>query len=122
MDDSFDGTFTDNIKSNAYKAQFTNKKGKVIINVSGNIHSNLETQYAVVKHVAKKNKWNQIVEPVANLNFDLCWVDGIARQDLFARMNQYQKINHFPGMGILSRKNNLGKNLMLFRKMFPSDY
>jgi hypothetical protein len=47
--------------------------------------------------VAKKNKWNLILDPVNNLNFDICWVDGIARQDLFARMNQYQKINHFPG-------------------------
>jgi len=26
------------------------------------------------------------------------------------------------GMGILSRKNNLGKNLMLFRRKFPDDY
>jgi tubulin polyglutamylase TTLL6/13 len=25
-------------------------------------------------------------------------------------------------MGILSRKNNLGKNLMLFRRKFPDDY
>lgn len=78
-----------------------------------------ETQYAVVKHVAKKNKWNLIAEPVSNLNFDLCWIDGITKQDFFVRMNQYQKVNHFPGstynyigMGILSRKNNLGKNLM----------
>lgn len=35
IDDSFDGTFTDNIKSNAYKSQFTNKKHKIVINVSG---------------------------------------------------------------------------------------
>lgn len=58
----------------------------------------LETQYAVVKHVAKKNKWNMILDPLAALNFDLCWIDGIARQDIFTRMNPYQKINHFPGI------------------------
>lgn len=58
----------------------------------------IETQYAVVKHVAKKNKWNMITDPVSNLNFDICWIDGIARQDLFTRMNQYQKINHIPGI------------------------
>jgi len=27
-------------------------------------------------------------------------------------MNSFQKINHFPGMFTLSRKNYLGKNLM----------
>ncbi len=39
IDESFDGTFTDNIKSNAYKSQFTNKKHKVVINVSGIVFS-----------------------------------------------------------------------------------
>lgn len=63
------------------------------------------------------------------MNFDLAWVDGITKLDIFTRMSPYQKINHFPGnfysnsgMGILSRKNNLGKNLMLFRRKFPDDY
>lgn len=36
IDDSFDGTFTDNIKSNAYKTQFANKRNTIVINVSGN--------------------------------------------------------------------------------------
>ena len=34
QDDSFDGTFTDNIRSATYKNQFTSKKHKMIINVS----------------------------------------------------------------------------------------
>ena len=44
-------------------------------------------------------------------------------------MQEHQKVNRFPGnpllnqgMGILSRKNHLGQNLMLFRKKFPSYY
>lgn len=98
LEESFDGTFTDNIKSNAYKAQYANKKNTIVINVSGKTFFNTETQYAVVKHVAKKKKWNMILDPVAALNFDICWVDGIARQELFTRMNPYQKINHFPGI------------------------
>jgi hypothetical protein len=99
IDESFDGTFTENVKSNAYKAQFNNKKNTIIINVSCNIYILiLETQYAVVKHVAKKNKYNLILDPVSNLNFDLAWVDGITKLDLFTRMSPYQKINHFPGI------------------------
>lgn len=61
----------------------------------------LETQYSVVKHVAKKLKWNLLLEPVGNLNFDICWMDGHIRQDLFARMQNHQKVNHFPGSILL---------------------
>ena len=37
-------------------------------------------------------------------------------------MQHYQKINHFPGMYSLARKNNLGRNLMRMRKSFPEAY
>lgn len=35
IDESFDGTFSENIKSNAYKSQFSNKKNSIVVNVSG---------------------------------------------------------------------------------------
>ena len=35
QEDSFDGTFQDNIRSPAYKAQMGTKKNKLVINVSG---------------------------------------------------------------------------------------
>ena len=56
-----------------------------------------------------------VADPITNINYDLCWTDNHVKQDFFYKMNQGQKINHFPGMEILSRKNNLGKNLMAFR-------
>jgi len=56
-----------------------------------------DTQYAVVKHVAKKNKWFLQTDPFTNLNFDICWTDNHVKPDLFARMQPHQKINHFPG-------------------------
>jgi tubulin polyglutamylase TTLL6/13 len=34
----------------------------------------------------------------------------------------YQKINHFPGMYSLARKNHLGRNLMKMAKQFPDSY
>jgi tubulin polyglutamylase TTLL6/13 len=37
-------------------------------------------------------------------------------------MHPYQKINHFPGMYTLARKNLLGKALMKMRKQFPEEY
>lgn len=33
-----------------------------------------------------------------------------------------QKINHFPGMYTLARKNNLAQNLNLMQKYFPDEY
>jgi tubulin polyglutamylase TTLL6/13 len=59
-------------------------------------------------------------DPIQAMNFDLCWTDNHVKQDIFFKMNQYQRINHFPGMEILSRKNNLGKNLTCFRDRFPN--
>ena len=37
-------------------------------------------------------------------------------------MNRSQKVNHFPGMFEISRKNCLAKNLNRFREVFPNDY
>ena len=37
-------------------------------------------------------------------------------------MKFYQKINHFPGMYVLSRKNQLGRNLMKMKKKFPEKF
>lgn len=42
--------------------------------------------------------------------------------DQVSRMQPYQKINHFPGMYALARKNYLGRNLMKMRKLFPEQY
>lgn len=37
-------------------------------------------------------------------------------------MKAHQKINHFPGMYTLSRKNYLARNLIKMEKKYPNDY
>lgn len=37
-------------------------------------------------------------------------------------IEEHQKVNHFPGMYILARKNNLGKQLTKMRRRFPKEY
>jgi tubulin polyglutamylase TTLL6/13 len=37
-------------------------------------------------------------------------------------MQPHQKINHFPGMSTLSRKNNLAKNILRMQSTFPDHY
>ena len=65
-----------------------------------------------MKSAAKKFKWTQATEHFSNMNFDICWTDNHVKQEIYYKMHPYQKINHFPGMNILSRKNNLAKNIL----------
>jgi tubulin polyglutamylase TTLL6/13 len=44
-------------------------------------------------------------------SWDLKWNDSAITADFLAKMASHQKINHFPGMNTLHRKNNLAKNL-----------
>ena len=37
-------------------------------------------------------------------------------------MHFHQKINHFPGIEVLARKNLLGLNLMAMQEHFPAEY
>jgi len=50
------------------------------------------------------------------------WTDNAVQPETLARMQTYQKINHFPGMYSLARKNHLGRNLMRMKKAFPESY
>lgn len=45
--------------------------------------------------------------------FDIYWMDGAGQRhlDRFIQLKNYQRINHFPGMNLLCRKNELGKLL-----------
>ena len=79
--------------------------------------------YPVVKFVGKKiMKWNLDYSPMEDFNFDLCWTDNAVKPEVLVKMQPHQKINHFPGMSVLSRKNNLGKNLMKMRKVEPEEF
>jgi len=50
------------------------------------------------------------------------WSDTAINPNNFALLKQYQKINHFPGMQHLSRKNYLAKNLKKMLNSYPSEY
>eukprot|EP00826_Nyctotherus_ovalis_P036335 TRINITY_DN3211_c0_g6_i1.p1 TRINITY_DN3211_c0_g6~~TRINITY_DN3211_c0_g6_i1.p1 ORF type:complete len:541 (-),score=167.27 TRINITY_DN3211_c0_g6_i1:3-1625(-) len=79
------------------------------------------TQYAVVREVLK-NVFGYNLSTLPNSDFDLYWADTGITQELVGKLKPYQKVNHFPNMSCLARKNNLGKNLMKMRKAFKRDY
>ena len=88
---------------------------KLVMNVSS-------TKYEVVRYVAKKlNGW-KLSHAEEGEDFDVWWTDGAVQPEKLASMKAYQKINHFPGMYALARKNNLAKNLMRMKRQFSKEY
>lgn len=55
-------------------------------------------------------------------DWDICWMDGAVSCEKLYKMKPYQRINHFPGMYALARKNHLARNLGKMQKAFPDDY
>ena len=74
-----------------------------------------------MRYVGKKIfQWRLTEEP--NGEWDIFWTDFAVNPETLAKMHHYQKINHFPGMYSLARKNHLGKHLMRMRRAFPQAY
>ena len=55
-------------------------------------------------------------------DWDIFWTDAGVLPERIAKMKPYQKVNHFPGMFQLSRKNHLARNLVKMQKEFGSAY
>ena len=55
-------------------------------------------------------------------NWNISWYDTYISEDNLRKMHPFQKINHYPGSIYLGRKNNLAKNLIKLRKIYPEDY
>ena len=79
------------------------------------------TQYDVVRFVAKK-KYNMRLTHADEDDWDLQWIDTNMTPDKLSHMQPYQKINHYPGMYGLARKNHLGRNLMKMKRILPHEY
>lgn len=54
--------------------------------------------------------------------FDLTWHDLSITPDFLTKLNPWQKVNMYPGIGCISRKNSLARNLMRMYKAFPEQY
>ena len=78
----------------------------------------IDTQYEVIEQVSWDLNYNIIMEKDLK-SWDIKWVDGAVSVDTLSKMQSHQKINHFPGMNTLSRKNNLAKNMAKMQIPFP---
>lgn len=77
-------------------------RNKVVVNVAF-------CKYRIVKELSVGRGYE--LSTREDEEWDLLWHDGGLRPEVMMRMKPYQRANHYPGMGAISRKNNLGRNL-----------
>lgn len=83
-----------NIVSRARHPAVTNR---ITANVSSTHPAKSDTQYDVVLDVCENLlRWKLQFESEAR-SWDLLWTDHAVSSDMLQRMEQHQKINHFPG-------------------------
>ena len=90
-----------------------------------------EIRYDIIKQIAKKTfgwrctRWKPDKETGsaalthAKADWDILWIDADFHIGRLNGLKPYQKINHFPGMTIISLKNNLAKYLKLMQTEMP---
>ncbi|GIY64665.1 tubulin polyglutamylase TTLL6 [Caerostris darwini] len=52
----------------------------------------------------------------------LAWTDGTQTMENYAKMEPFQRINHFPGMGEICKKDSLSNNMKRMKKLLPRSY
>ncbi|CAH1173514.1 unnamed protein product [Phaedon cochleariae] len=76
-------------------------------------------RYDVIRRVASKFAYKEVTE---GENWNMYWTDLSITVDRCKEMKRFQKINHFPGMLEICRKDLLARNLNRMLRLFPRDY
>ncbi|XP_052121686.1 tubulin polyglutamylase ttll6-like isoform X2 [Frankliniella occidentalis] len=76
-------------------------------------------RYDVVRRVSKRFGMKDVSEDEP---WNLYWTDLSISLERCKDMKRFQKINHFPGMAEICRKDLLARNLNRMLRLFPKDY
>ncbi|KAH9518410.1 Tubulin polyglutamylase ttll13p [Bulinus truncatus] len=76
-------------------------------------------KYDVVKRTARKYGFREVSD---DDDWTLYWTDFSVALERVMDMKKYQKINHFPGMSEICRKDMLARNMNRMSKLFPKEY
>lgn len=58
----------------------------------------VDTKYEIVRHVGKEILgWKLCRESYISKNWDVYWTDSAIKTEFLAKLEKYQKVNHFPG-------------------------
>uniref|UniRef100_A0A8C2F692 Tubulin tyrosine ligase-like family, member 7 n=1 Tax=Cyprinus carpio TaxID=7962 RepID=A0A8C2F692_CYPCA len=89
------------------------KKGFITANVAG-------TKYEIVRIVIEEMTFHKARDDDEMAN--LTWNDSAVQHEKIAELRNYQRINHFPGMGEICRKDCLARNMAKMIKSQPQEY
>ncbi|XP_066124901.1 tubulin polyglutamylase TTLL7 isoform X1 [Saccopteryx bilineata] len=89
------------------------KKETITANVAG-------TKFEIVRLVI--DEMGFMKTPDEDETSNLIWCDSAVQQEKIAELQNYQRINHFPGMGEICRKDFLARNMTKMIKSRPLDY
>ncbi|KAK2947739.1 putative Tubulin glycylase 3C [Blattamonas nauphoetae] len=91
-----------------------------LIKIRKKIYVNLTCcKYDVHRDVLKAMNWKETEDED---DWNLFWTDTSVGTDRLKRLRSFQKINHFPGMSEITRKDNLARNMNKLKNQFPEDY
>ncbi|CAD5121314.1 DgyrCDS9843 [Dimorphilus gyrociliatus] len=76
-------------------------------------------KYDSVRRVSRRVGFKEVGE---DEDWNLYWTDQSVALERVMEMKRYQKINHFPGMAEICRKDLLARNLNRMIKLFPKEY
>ena len=80
------------------------------------------TRYIAVKDVGKNVMEYHLTKKLKQDVWDICWYDAPIDAVFVRNMQPYQRVNHFPGIYNLARKNMLGRHLMRMQRYLPQDF
>ncbi|XP_069088305.1 tubulin polyglutamylase TTLL7 [Pleurodeles waltl] len=89
------------------------KHGIITANIAG-------TKYEIVRLVIEEAGFLKIPDEDETAN--LIWSDSSVQHEKIAELRNYQRINHFPGMGEICRKDCLSRNMTKMIKSQPQEY
>ncbi|XP_066479776.1 tubulin polyglutamylase TTLL7 isoform X2 [Tiliqua scincoides] len=95
------------------KVREKKKHGIITANVAG-------TKYEIVRVVIEEMGYVKTRDEDETAN--LIWSDCAVQQEKIAELRNYQRINHFPGMGEICRKDFLARNMTKMIKSQPQEY
>ncbi|CAG9333933.1 unnamed protein product [Blepharisma stoltei] len=96
------------------ESETISRGNEIVINLAN-------TQYDVLEEVASSLGWETSEDP-NDKECDVIWIDGALQPEQLSELKPFQRINHFPGMYAIARKDHLGKNLKTMKGMFPGEY
>ncbi|XP_053716271.1 tubulin polyglutamylase TTLL7 isoform X3 [Synchiropus splendidus] len=95
------------------KVHSKKKKSSISANVAG-------TKYEIVRIVINEMGFMKTRDEDETAN--LIWNDSAVQHEKIAELRNYQRINHFPGMGEICRKDCLARNMSKMNKCQPQEY